>query len=89
MHYEGLRILRYPSHDEERLSAALVTGASVVSRTAFAALVAAGCIETPDGFSSDDLTVDGVGVYTALVDVTALGTLLLDALEAVRAGSDA
>jgi len=48
--------------------------------TALGALKYAGCIEAPDGFSTDEIIIGGAGVYAGIVMVTSLGKLLLKAL---------
>ena len=88
-YWQGLRLLRFPTPGTERLTSAMLDATPITSRTAFAALQSAGCIDVRNGFSSEGFSVDGIGMTAGEVDMTSLGVLLLDALEAVRAGIEA
>lgn len=82
MHASGLRLFRYPS--QEPLTQEYLYDRPVISQTAFDALLSAGCISMPDGFTLDGLSINGLAASHGAVDMTALGEMFLRALDDVR-----
>jgi hypothetical protein len=80
LNWSGLRMIRYPLPDSGHLTVQLVEETPIESGAAFATLQSAGCIEVPGGYSTDEIIINGAGVHSAMVEVTPLGRLLLEAL---------